>query len=161
MPARATQVYGIDTSVFVRLLTGHPEKDFEATARSLQWLFEHQPTAELVVSNQVVGETYITLQHHYKLSKVEAREGIRKFLEEGTVAPLNGSPIIELLKEEGGAGLMDRLIVQDYQAKGLVVLTNDQKMAKISGARELPRDIPAATIQSWIEEDEVDGQSLR
>lgn len=161
MPPRSTPVYGIDTSILVRLLTGHPEKDFKGTSASLRRLFENEPTAELVVSNQVIGESYITLQHHYHLSKEDARVGIRNFLEEGMVSALNGPAVLEVLGQEGGAGLMDRLIVQDYQAKGLHVLTNDQKMARISGVSDLARDIPPETIRSWIEEDEADGKRLR
>lgn len=137
MPPRSTPVYGIDTSVLVRLLTGHPEKDFEVTSASLRRLFEKEPTAELVVSNQVIGESYITLQHHYKLSKEDARVGIRNFLEGGMVSALNGTPVLEVLSHEGGAGLMDRLIVQDYQAKGLHVLTNNQRMTRITGVSDL------------------------
>lgn len=40
---------------------------------------------------------------------------------------------------------MDRRIVQDYQAKGLHVLTNDQRMARISGVSDLTREIPEET----------------
>ncbi len=137
MPTRSTLVYGIDTSVFLRLLTGHPEKDFKATALALQALFDRKPTVELVVSNQVIGESYITLQHHYNLSKGEARAGIRKFLTDGIVSPLNGAAVLDLLDQAGGAGLMDRLIVQDYQAKQIPVLTNDQKMSKLAGVLRL------------------------
>jgi len=137
MPTRSTPLYGIDTSVFVRLLTGHPEREFRATSSALAALFESEPTAELVVSNQVIGESYITLQHHYGLTKAEAREGIRKFLTAGIVGPLNGAPVLEVLTETGGAGLMDRLIIQDYRAAGLKVLTNDRKMSRIAGVRGL------------------------
>ncbi len=134
---RSNQVYGIDTSVFVRLLTGHPEADFKATSDALESLFERKPNAELVVSNQVIGESYITLQHHYVLSKSDAREGMLQFFEGGLVSPLNGLEVINLLNQEGGAGLMDRLIVQDYHAKELAVLTNDKKMAKLSGVERV------------------------
>jgi len=137
MPSRATPVYGIDTSVLVRLLTGHPVKDFAATSGALQKLFAREPTVELVASNQVIGETYITLQHHYGLRKPDAREGLRSFLAGGIVAPMNGAMVLDILREESGAGLMDRLIAQDYESKGLTVLTNDRSMAKIAGVRLL------------------------
>jgi predicted nucleic acid-binding protein len=137
MPPRKTPVYGIDTSVLVRLLTGHPAQDFEATSLALGKLFSEEPTVELVASNQVIGETYITLQHHYGLSKPDAREGIRDFLADGMVAPLNGVEVLEVLQTHRGAGLMDRLIAQDYAADGLPVLTNDRSMGKILGVRLL------------------------
>lgn len=137
MPPRSTPVYGIDTSVLVRLLTGHPTKDFAATSDALQALFNAEPTAELMASNQVIGEAYITLQHHYGLSKPDARDGLRAFLADGIVGPLNGAVVLEVLKEKKGAGLMDRLIAQDYAAQGLTVLTNDRSMAKIAGVRLL------------------------
>jgi len=137
MAARATPVYGIDTSVFVRLLTGHPQADFDATVSAIQKLLEFNPGAELVVSNQVIGEAYITLQFHYGISKSDAKQGIRALLSEGVISPLNGSSILEILKNNTGAGLVDRLIVQDYQQKGLITLTNDKAMAKIPGAKAL------------------------
>jgi len=137
MPSPATQGYGIDTSVFVRLLTGHPDAEFQATIASIQAIFKTEPAAELVVSNQVIGESYITLQFHYKLTKAEAKGGIRKLLSDGMVSPLNGPPVLELLQEQGGAGLMDRLIIQDYQVNGYTVLTHDKMMSKIAGARLL------------------------
>ena len=134
---RSTAIYGLDTSVFVRLLTGHLETDFQVTSKRLEMLFEREPTTELYVSNQVIGEAYITLQHHYQLNKQDAREGIRKLLEGSMVSPLNVSVVFDLLEDEFGAGLIDRLIVQDYQTKGLVVLTNDKRMAKLHGAELL------------------------
>lgn len=137
MPPRKTPVYGIDTSVLVRLLTGHPDKEFRATSAALEKLFDKEPSAELVASNQVIGETYITLQHHYGLSKPDARKGLREFLTGGIVGPLNGVVVLETLKVNRGAGLMDRLIAQDYESNGFTVLTNDRSMAKIAGVRLL------------------------
>ena len=129
----STHVYGIDTSVFVRLLTGHPEKDFQKTATALKKLHEKKPSTELVVSNQVIGEAYITLQYHYSLAKEDARAAILQLFNTGSISPLNGQSVFEILNVRGGAGLMDRLIADDYQNRGVKVLTNDKRMAKISG----------------------------
>lgn len=134
---RSTQIYGLDTSVFVRLLTGHPEADFEKTAQALKKLHENDSSTELVVSNQVIGEAYITLQHHYEISKEDARQAMLDLFASGNVSPLNGALVLEALAETGGAGLMDRLIVEDYNQRGVVVLTNDKRMAKLEGARIL------------------------
>ena len=49
-----TQRFGIDTSIFVRLLTGEPEADFALCVSKLQALTEDED-AELFASNQVIG----------------------------------------------------------------------------------------------------------
>ena len=133
----STHVYGIDTSVFVRLLTGHPERDFQNTAKALKNLHEKNPSTELMVSNQVIGEAYITLQHHYSISKKDARDAILKLFETGSVVPVGGQSVVKILNTVDGAGLLDRLIIHDYQSRGLRVLTNDKRMAKVPGAEFL------------------------
>jgi predicted nucleic acid-binding protein len=132
-----TPIYGIDTSIFVRLLTGHPEKDFEHTVSALEQIQKAQPYAEFTISNQVIGEAYIALQFHYKINKADAREAILKLLTNGMFAPLNGESIISLLKQTKGCGLVDRLIVQDYEMNHAVVLTNDRRMSKLQSVRLL------------------------
>ena len=134
---RKTQLYGIDTSVFVRLLTGDPESDFKKTTTSIRALLEVEPFAEMVVSNQVIGEAYIALQHHYDISKIEARSAMLQLFDTGSLSPMNGHPVIEILKAQTGCGLLDRLITQDYEQAGARVLTNDRKMAKLENARLL------------------------
>jgi predicted nucleic acid-binding protein len=134
---RSTPIYGLDTSVFVRLLTGHPAADYRKSVRALQAIHREEPATELVVSNQVIGEAYITLQHHYNISKDDARAAMRELFASGNIRPLNGEPILPLLAESGGAGLMDHLIVQDYEARNVIALTNDKRMSKVEGARRL------------------------
>jgi predicted nucleic acid-binding protein len=105
------------------------------------WTEEHQITArhevelaaQLIVSNQVIGEAYITLQHFYEISKPDARAAISLLFANGHVYPLNGKDVVEVLKSKTGVGLMDRLIAQDYTARDCLVLTNDRKMAKLPG----------------------------
>jgi predicted nucleic acid-binding protein len=133
----STHVYGIDTSVFVRLLTGHPETDFQKTTAALKKLCAEEPSTELVVSNQVIGEAYIALQLHYSIDKADARAAVLELFSGGFISPLNGRRVIEILSTQGGAGLMDRLIADDYQNHGLKVLTNDKRMAKLSRIRLL------------------------
>ncbi len=128
--------YGIDTSVLVRLLTGDPEKDFAYCVRKLRALVEDQ-TSEVFVSNQVVGEAYVAVQHHYGVSKAAARASLLDVLRSGLVAPLNGRSVIEVLNVSGGPGLFDRLIADDYSRAGLEVLTLDRKMAALSDVRRL------------------------
>ena len=64
--------FGIDTSIPVRLVTGDPEALFETCVERLTELIQVQ-SAEIFASNPVIGETYIVLQHHYGVTKPEAR----------------------------------------------------------------------------------------
>ena len=134
---RLTKIYGLDTSIFIRLLTGHPESDFKKTVSALKKLQDVDPATELVVSNQVIGEAYVILQHHYEISKADARTAILHLFSNGSLAPLNGQSVINIFKKEGGAGLIDRLIAQEYTYRNTRTLTNDKRMAKLEGVELL------------------------
>ena len=128
--------YGIDTSILVRLVTGDPEEGFERCVASLTRLIERED-AGVFASNQVIGEAYVALQHHYGATKPQARTGLESVLQSGLVAPLNGDAVLTALAQGAGAGLFDRLIADDYQRRGLVTLTLDRKMGALSEARLL------------------------
>ena len=93
--------------------------------------------AEVLASNQVIGEAFAALQHHYGVTKEDARAELRNTLRSGLVAPLNGPAVLEALWDPGGPGLFDRLIADDYSRAGLETLTLDRRMASLSGARLL------------------------
>ncbi|MGH7961106.1 MAG: PIN domain-containing protein [Candidatus Binatia bacterium] len=132
MPAR----FGIDTSILVRLTTGDPEDGFRRCVSRLTALVERED-AEVFASNQVIGETYIALQHHYGVPKPDARTALMSVLQSGLVGPLNGVSVFEALEAQSGCGLLDRLIVDDYRRSDLVTLTLDRKMAALADARML------------------------
>ena len=132
MPAR----FGIDTSILVRLVTGDPEREFEECVRRLSVLVEAHD-AEVFASNQVIGETYVALQHHYGVAKADARAALASVLKSGLVAPMNGAGVLAALEARTGCGLLDRLIADDYLRAGLVTLTLDRKMAGLQQARRL------------------------
>lgn len=132
-----THRYGIDTSVFVRLLTGDPEVDYVKTVKAFEDRLQADPRAEFFVSNQVIGEAYIALQHHYEIEKADARSAMLSVLTSGLCSPLNGASVLDMLSTEKGCGLLDRLIADDYAAQGLTVLTNDRKMARLANAERL------------------------
>jgi len=134
---RSNTTYGLDSSVFLRLLTGLPEGDYQQALTALAQLFEDEPAAELVVSNQVIGESYVALQHFYGLSKADACAGILKLLTASDVRPLNGEAVLACLRAKGGPGLVDRLIAQDYAGHDARVLTNDKRMARLEGVQQL------------------------
>ncbi len=127
--------YGIDTSVLVRLLTGRPRDRFAHTVRRLTALASDGTT--VVASNQVIGEAYVALQHHFGVQKPAARSALIQVLGSGLVAPLNGLSVVRLLDASGGAGLLDRLIADDYARSDLDTLTLDKAMASLPRARFL------------------------
>lgn len=129
-----TRRFGIDTSVLVRLLTGDPPADFDRCADALRHLIEAED-AVILASNQVIGEAYIAVQHHYGVSRAEARSGLLDVLRSGLVGPLNGRPVLTAIEASDSPGLMDRLITDDYVASSLEVLTLDRRMASLPGAR--------------------------
>ncbi len=123
--------YGIDTSVLVRLITKDPEDEFDRCVGELRALIEGQGS-EVFASNQVVGEAYVAVRHHYGVSAADARSTLTDALTSGLVAPLNGRSVIEALAAVGGPGLFDRLIADDYSRAGLETLTFDRRMASPS-----------------------------
>ncbi len=127
--------YGIDTSVLVRLLTGEPPDAFAHCVERLNALVVSG--AEIFASNQVIGEAYVAVQHHYDISETDVRSELSSALTSGLVAPLNGSAVIAALEVSGGPGLFDRLIADDYSRADLHVLTLDRKMASLPDVRLL------------------------
>lgn len=128
--------YGIDTSILLRLLTGSPADEYERCRHELSSLVE-SGNAEVFVSNQVVGEAYISVKHHYRISSSDARAGLLRILTGGLISPLNGQAVITALETAGGPGLFDRLIADDYARSGLEVLTLDRKMAGLPDVNRL------------------------
>jgi len=128
--------YGIDTSILVRLITRYPEEEFERCLSELRYLVEDRGS-EIFASNQVVGEAYVAVRHHYGISSGDARASLLDALQSGLVAPSNGRAVIEALEASGGPGLFDRLIADDYSRAGLDVLTLDRKMAALPNVQRL------------------------
>ncbi len=122
---------GIDTSILVRLLVAEPEKEFQRCVAELRSLIE-SGKAEILASNQVIGEAYIAVQNHYGVGKKEARTALSHVLQSGLVAPLHGKPVLDALAVTGRPGLFDRLIALDYGTAGVEVLTLDRKMSSLT-----------------------------
>ena len=58
-------------------------------------------------------------------------------LRSGLVTPQNGVEIFAALAAEKGCGLLDRLIADDYERRGLTALTLDARKARLPNARRL------------------------
>ena len=128
--------YGIDTTVLVRFLTGLPAPEYQRCRQELTKLVD-EDNAEIYASNQVIGEAYVAVQHHYGISKSGARAGLLTILTSGLIAPLHGQPVLRTLQETGGAGLMDRLIADGYSRTVSETLTLDRRMAALPGVKRL------------------------
>ena len=92
--------YGIDTSVLVRLVTGTPESEFERCVDQLRVLVEDRG-CEVFASNQVVGEAYAAIVHHYGMTGTDARAALLDALTSGLVAPLNARAAMDALAASG------------------------------------------------------------
>lgn len=129
-----THHYGIDTSVLVRLATGLPPLQFERSVGKLTALVEKEG-AQIVASNQVIGESYIALQHHYGVGKLDARAALVGVLQSGLIEAQGGQIALDALATTKGCGLLDRLIASAYDDAGFTTLTLDKKMAKLPNAK--------------------------
>lgn len=128
--------YGIDTSILVRLLTGQPAADYQATLSRLTALRTSQPE-HLLVANIVIAEAYAVLQHHYGLAKAAAREALLSVLTSGLIEPTHGDAVLNALRATKEPGLTDRLIALDYAGFSATTLTLDHKMASLPDCRKL------------------------
>lgn len=131
-----TPGYGIDTSILVRLLTGRPADTYAACRTALQTLIEHRG-ARIFASNTVIGEAYVAVQHHYGVAKEDTRDGLLKVLNSGMVSPLHGRSVLAAIADHSGAGLLERLISDDYRRAELVTLTLDRRMSALPGTEFL------------------------
>lgn len=129
-------VYGIDTSILVRLLTGLPESDYQVTVKKLMARRASQPEP-IVVANIVIAEAYAVLQHHYGFSKTDTRSALLSVFTSGLIEPSKGDPVCDALRAPKEPGLTDRLIALDYSTDRATVLTNDRKMASLPGCQRL------------------------
>ena len=126
---------GIDTSILVRLVTGDPPDAYAHCVERLHALTASG--AEVFASNQVIGEAFMAVRHHYGVSSADACGELSNTLRSGLVAPLNGPTVLDALAASGGPGLFDRLISNDYSRSGLETLTLDRQMASLRGAQLL------------------------
>lgn len=132
-----TQHYGIDTSILVRLMTGDPTDDYTATVVALEKILLEDANTKILVSNQVIGEAYIAVRHHYGVSREQARSALLSVFQSGLIAPLHGDSVIHALGQSKGCGLLDRLIAIDYTSHHVTTLTHDRKMAALEGVMRL------------------------
>lgn len=133
------KICAVDTCILMRLAAGDPAELFAKTVEALENLLDRYVELRIVAHNMVIGEAYIALQKHYGLTKPEARQSLADVLSSGLVEPLDGQAALDTIEAAAkGAGLMDRLILLDSQARHTTpLLTLDQALSKVPGADEL------------------------
>ena len=127
---------GIDTSIFVQLLTGLPAADHAATVKRLAAIRASQPE-HITVANIVIAEAYAVLQHHYGLSKADTCAAMLSAFGSGLIEPAHGDAALSALRETKGPRLTDWLIALDYSHHRAIALTLDRKMAALPGCERL------------------------
>jgi predicted nucleic-acid-binding protein len=125
---------GLDTSVVIRLLVGLPEGQARAAKRRIEEALE--AGEPVYVTDLVVAETYHALHYHYELSKEDARDLLRRFIDSGVVT-CDPVSLPKVITSRGGAGLVDRLIHSRHLARGATTLTFERKQGALSGAERI------------------------
>lgn len=128
---------GVDTSVLVRLATGHPEEQFEQTVASLTKLLERGEFDRLEAGTLVIAEAYFALQHHYRIEAVETRQALHSVLTSGLVHAARGEDVLHALTAHAEPGFIDRLVRIEDAHESRPTLTLDRKMARLPGCRRL------------------------
>lgn len=128
---------GVDTSVLVRLASGHPAELFERAVARLTRLLERGEFDRLEAGSLVVAEAYFALQHHYQIEPPEARRALHSVLTSGLVHAARGDEVLDALAARAEPGLVDRLVRIEDAHDGRSSLTLDRKMARLPGCRLL------------------------
>jgi predicted nucleic-acid-binding protein len=123
---------GLDTSVVLRLLVGQPAD--QAAAARQRLMQAHADGDQVIVIGTVLAEAYYGLVHHYKQEKDQARAILLRMISSGVVAA-DPQELSVALEPSGGAGMVDRLILNDYRARQAVTLTYDHALGAAGAVR--------------------------
>ena len=126
--------YGLDTSALLRIVTSDPPNLAVKVARAVQLIVEDGGT--LHVSDSVVQEAYFALQHHYGATKENAVADLLAIANAEGFSFSTGAKAA--LSEPNAArmapGLVDRMIVADYDAQGFRTLSCEKSFRRLPSA---------------------------
>ena len=91
----------------------------------------------MFASNQVIGEAYIALQHHYGVSKIDARAALSSVLHERAGGAAERRRRLARSRIRTGCGLLDRLIADEYRRAELGHADARSPMASRPAVRRL------------------------
>ena len=130
-----TALFGLDTSVVLRLLVGAPHDQAEA---ALSFVKKNLAAGiKIVVSDLVVSEAYFALHAHYDVPKGEAIGVLLEMLRSGLVEPADGPAILTVLeaaaRPPAKPGFVDRLIHAQYGRANASMATFELAARRLSG----------------------------
>ncbi len=126
------EVFGLDTSVVLRLLVGTPVSQAE---RALAFLQTRAASGRpCMVNDLVVTEAYYALHAHYEVPKKEALLTLRAFLNSALVTASSEAlaSLEEMTGQSSKPGFVDRLIHHQYQSHSTRLVTFEKKASKLS-----------------------------
>ncbi len=127
-------IFGLDTSVVLRLLTGEPD---ELAKQVVQRIIEMLAKGDsFAVSDLVAAETYYALQFHYKMPKNEALAALILLAKDGSGIrfSVEAEKVLSTPQlAKANPGFVDRLIHAGYQQEGQSMLTCENAAKKLAG----------------------------
>ncbi|MDD4869338.1 MAG: PIN domain-containing protein [Kiritimatiellae bacterium] len=127
-------IYGLDTSIVLRLLTGEPKELALQAVRRITALVDNEDSC--VISDLVAAETYYALQFHYKMPKGDALSALMLLGKDDHGIRFSGATgkVLQTPRlSQANPGFVDRLIYAGYQQEGHAMLTCEHAAKKLAG----------------------------
>lgn len=126
--------FGLDTSVVLRLLTGHPLALAERALERYQAGIAAGDS--FYVSDIVASETYYAIQHHYGKTKEEALMALKNF---SSGEGISFSPSFDIAINtpnihRANPGFIDRILAASYKEQGLITLSCEKSFGRLQDA---------------------------
>lgn len=124
-------LYGLDTSVLVRIIKAEPPDLSRRVAARVAQLIADGNTC--LVSDVVVAETYYALQYHYGFTKEEAISDLRRIAESVgfEFSPSASSALSIPNADKASPGMVDRILAGEYLARNATTLSCERDFGKL------------------------------
>lgn len=124
-------IFGLDTSVVLRLLTGQPQEPAERALERYQSGIAAGDS--FYVSDIVASETYYAIQHHYGNTKDEALTALKNFSAgEGISFSRNFAAAINTPNiHKANPGFVDRMLAAGYRDQGQITLSCEKSFSRL------------------------------
>ena len=124
-------LYGLDTSVLVRIIKAEPPDLARRVAARVAQLIADGNTC--LVSDVAVAETYYALQYHYGFTKEEAISDLRRIAESVgfEFSPSARSTLSIPHADKASPGMVDRILAGEYLARNATTLSCERDFDKL------------------------------